>query len=54
MLLDAANMTIPRIQNKVISRIPSARPQRSRAFAIGIYTAPVIEDATIPMMVKSE
>lgn len=53
-LWDAASITIPRIQNPVIRRIPSARPQRSSAFAIGIYTAPVMADATILMTVKSE
>lgn len=37
-----------------MTRKPSARPQRSRALAMGIYTAADMADATIPITVRRE
>jgi DNA modification methylase len=51
---DEARRIKPRIQKKVIRRKPSARPQRSSALAIGMYTEPPITYATMVMTVNSE
>jgi hypothetical protein len=42
------------MQNPTIKRNPSARPQRSNALTIEMYTAAVIAAATMLAMVKGE
>ena len=53
-LLDAAMRIRPKVAKPSIRRKPSARPQTSSIFAIGIYTADVMALATISITVNRE
>ena len=53
-MLDAAIRIRPKVAKHSIRRKPSARPQTSNIFAIGMYTADVMALATISMTVNRE
>jgi hypothetical protein len=44
----------PIVAETTMRRKPSARPHTSSSFAMGIYTAAVMESVTIPITARSE
>ena len=52
--LDTAMRMTPRVEKPTMRRNPSARPQISSSFAMGMYTADVIASDTMPITVRRE